>query len=67
MDKNIEFDLIHCCVCGFIFAVPRQWKNKREEDGVDFSCVSCGRLQHFTGEPESDRLRRLLNKERERD
>ncbi|RLI53543.1 MAG: hypothetical protein DRP09_15490 [Candidatus Thorarchaeota archaeon] len=66
IDINMKFETIHCCICGFIFAVPKRWKNERREDSRNFSCVACGQLQHFERTTEEQRLRKMLDKERQR-
>lgn len=54
-----------CCVCHMTFAMPTDFQRARRADHEWFHCPA-GHPQHYTGETEAERLRRELQKERDR-
>ena len=48
-----------CYLCGIVFGLERDYKNRRVEDHGDWHCPN-GHAQHFLGKTEAERLREQL-------
>jgi len=48
-----------CCSCGVVFAMPRSLQKQLRNNHAYFYCP-VGHSQHYTGETETERLRKLL-------
>ena len=59
-----EFNYITCCNCGIEFGVPKDYDDKRREDGNGFRCPSGHELSY--GEGETAKLRRERNQLKQR-
>jgi hypothetical protein len=59
------FQTTECCVCGVVVVMPTMLFAKRKEDQKFWYCLN-GHEQHFTGETEADRLKRMLDAEQKR-
>lgn len=60
MDFNINYSIINCCRCGFIFATPTVWDRERREDHKSFYCPACGVAQSYRGITEAQKLKKEL-------
>lgn len=47
-----------CCVCGIAFMMPENYRNGRLKEKDTFHCPN-GHAQHFLGESDKERIRRL--------
>lgn len=59
IQHEITLSTLTCCNCGIVYAMPEQMIARLKREGGSFYCPN-GHGQHFT-EPETDRLRRLLD------
>jgi NMD protein affecting ribosome stability and mRNA decay len=61
---NARSTHIECCTCGIVFAVPENWRAKKQETGTYFFCPN-GHCQCYS---ESDvvRAKKLLEEEMKR-
>lgn len=63
---EIQFSITYCCHdgCGVPIALPREYMDSISKDGAQrgrsFYCYN-GHRQHFTGEPEAEKLKRQLD------
>jgi len=64
---SLSFKPITCCHegCGLTFAIPTAWENLRRADHSFWYCPN-GHVQHFVGETEAEKYKRLMEIERER-
>lgn len=60
LTTDTALETLDCYLCGVIFAMPEELKQRRREDGRSFWCP-CGHEQHFT-ETEAQRLRKQLKR-----
>jgi hypothetical protein len=51
-----------CCNCGITFALPKSYQDRLRENHGWFYCPA-GHSQHYTGESEAQKARRLLEAE----
>lgn len=56
---TVEMARIDCWACGFAYAVPMEFRDRRRRDGRDFWCPGCGRSACFK-ECEIDQLKRKV-------
>lgn len=59
----IGFRLHHCGGCGFPFMVPAQWLQKLMDENGSYHCPN-GCSRKFTGPTEAQKIKALLEKER---
>ena len=63
MDFTTKFTKIDCCSCNFQFAVPEKAKDMWRDTKEFFYCPSCKQAQHFTGETDAEKYKRLYMEE----
>ena len=61
---NIQFRKIQCS-CGFVFAIPEDWAQQKENDHKSFYCPNCKGARHYPQESNLERTKRLLDQERQ--
>lgn len=64
---TLQMTTITCCRkgCGLTFAVSGTWVERRQEDHSFWYCPN-GHNQHFPGESDKERYKRLYEREQER-
>lgn len=60
-----ELHVIHCCNCGVVFAFPESLNTRLVETHRVFFCPN-GHEQLYKGETEAEKLKKELEKERQR-
>lgn len=60
----VNLEPVSCYSCGVIFGLPEGLYRDRRDDHRNWFCPN-GHEQHFTGESEAQKLKRLLNLERD--
>jgi len=63
-DLAIEYYVINCCKCAFVFAVDNRWDNKRRRDHKSFWCPHCGTRQSYSGKSDLEKLKEEIYSER---
>lgn len=58
MNATVEFSVVDCPNCGIQFAITGSYERRRRADHVNFYCPS-GHAQHYPGQTDEDRLRKL--------
>ncbi len=59
---SINLDMVTItCTCGFVFAVPADFRTSRYDDHKTFYCPR-GCCQHYPQESDAERLRRQVNR-----
>lgn len=61
---EIQLATIECCRCGITFGVPELFERTRRSDHQLFYCPA-GHNQYFGGKSEAERLREILEAERQ--
>jgi len=66
-DTIAEINMVveHCCNCGIPFAMTKDFKDSRLQDGKNFCCPN-GHEQHYTKPKKREREIEQLKKERDR-
>lgn len=61
---EIQLATIECCRCGITFGVPELFERTRRNDHQLFYCPA-GHSQYFSGKSEAEKLRDILEAERQ--
>lgn len=60
--ETVVLSKLECCRCGVTFAIPQKLEAERRKDHDEFYCPN-GHKQHFPGESEAERYKRLFESE----
>jgi hypothetical protein len=65
LKMEVEYELSTCSECGVTFGLPAHYRRKRRQDHHTFYCPN-GHSQYFPSETEAEKLRKELERERQR-
>jgi hypothetical protein len=62
---ELELEASTCSVCGITVGLPKHFRQTRRQDHAAFYCPN-GHAQHFPAETEAEKLRKELDRERQK-